>query len=332
MLQVVRELQELVNPFVDRPGNAQADASFGNRALGLGNGRMVRGGEDRPRRLPLSIDWCRGARLAAQNPQPDHRGNSAGFRAEAPRQQIAAQAARSLDRWHLPRLPGTLYEVRALPSHLLFDVAAPLYDWFTAQQPWRESCRRIAAHLPERQAPRVLDLAAGPGVSSIAIARARPDARLVALDRASRMVRRARRAVHRAGLGWQISVLCADVLRVPFADGAFDGCTGHSVLYLLPDQRGALLEVARVLRPGGRAIFMEPHEQRPPLAEVVASRGGLRFLVSVALWRAFSRLHGRYTPGRFQQEFTHAGLRPLGCEQVMGGLGLIGWAEKPVAE
>src|ERR687893_1989218 len=75
----------------------------------------------------------------------------------------------------------------------LFNLGADLYGWFTAQPTWRASCARMAALLPPEPGIRVADLGCGPGVSAIEIARRRPDARVVGLDRARRMLTEARR-------------------------------------------------------------------------------------------------------------------------------------------
>ena len=47
-----------------------------------------------------------------------------------------------------------------------------------------------------------------------------------------------------------------------FADGTFDYVFGNGILHHLVLQK-AYQEVARVLKPGGRAFFMEPMEQNP---------------------------------------------------------------------
>lgn len=56
---------------------------------------------------------------------------------------------------------------------------------------------------------------------------------------------------------------CAAEL-LPFPDGAFDAVLGKQILHHL-DMKIAVPEIARVLRPGGRAVFLEPLIHNPIL-------------------------------------------------------------------
>jgi len=63
------------------------------------------------------------------------------------------------------------------------------------------------------------------------------------------MVRSAGERLRDAG---DFALLVADAQTLPFADGAFDAVIANHMLYHVPDRAGALREVRRVLRPGGR--------------------------------------------------------------------------------
>lgn len=52
-------------------------------------------------------------------------------------------------------------------------------------------------------------------------------------------------------------VVDATTERLPFADGAFDAVVATFVLCSVTDQARALAEIRRVLRPGGRFVFLE---------------------------------------------------------------------------
>lgn len=57
-------------------------------------------------------------------------------------------------------------------------------------------------------------------------------------------------------------VVAAPAERLPFADASFDTAVATLVLCTVPDPPAALAELARVLRPGGRLLFIE-HVRSP---------------------------------------------------------------------
>src|ERR1043166_9295318 len=135
-----------------------------------------------------------------------------------------------------------------LRSGLLFDAVALPYDLLTRPPVWERHCAQMAAELPAG-ARRILDLGCGPGVSTKFLP---PGA--IGGDYAISMLHRARRRRP------TVPFVALDGAALPLRTASVDAVTFHSVLYLLPDQRGALREVFRVLRPGGRAILLEPRE------------------------------------------------------------------------
>ena len=52
------------------------------------------------------------------------------------------------------------------------------------------------------------------------------------------------------------------------------------------------------------------------------------FLISVALWRPYSKLHGRLDENNFPATLARAGFHHTGTELALGGLGIIGCGEK----
>ena len=212
----------------------------------------------------------------------------------------------------------------------IFDLFADVYAWFTAQPTWRASCAAMAARLPAGEGLRVADLGCGPGVSTIQVARRRPHDRVVGLDFARRMLLEARRRARADGQpANRITWLRADAVALPFRDASLDALTGHSFLYLLPDQPAALAEMRRVLRPGGRLVLMEPHARPATPRQVLGISRDVRHIVSTALWRPFSRLHCRYTTSSLPATLTGAGFVGCQAEEVIGGLGVLGWGDRP---
>ena len=176
----------------------------------------------------------------------------------------------------------------------------------------------------------IVDLGCGPGVSTFELARHLPNARLIGVDIAPRMLSEARRRRRTARLAsHRISWLRADGARLPLQPASVDACTGHSFLYLVADRRGVLGEVQRVLKPGGKLVLMEPNERGATVAQMLGVSRDPRHLLSVGLWRPFSRLHGRFSPATLTQTLERAGFVNCHVTETLGGLGLIASATAP---
>lgn len=98
----------------------------------------------------------------------------------------------------------------------------------------------------------VLDVATGPGV--IAIKLAPRVARVVAIDFAAAMIERLRSHVSREGLT-NVETHVMDGSALSFSDGSFDAAISMFGIFLFSDRPRGLAEMARVVRPGGRALF-----------------------------------------------------------------------------
>src|SRR4051795_7042315 len=98
----------------------------------------------------------------------------------------------------------------------MFDRIAPVYDAMnrTMTAGLDRRWRRITAEAVVRPGDEVLDACCGTG--DLAIACARAGARVTGLDFSERMLERARRKAP------QLEWVTGDLLRLPFADAAFD--------------------------------------------------------------------------------------------------------------
>ena len=135
-------------------------------------------------------------------------------------------------RWHLA---GTAPEIYA--EHLVPAVFAP----------WAPVLLDAAAvgigHT-------VLDVACGTGVvAAAAVERVGPSGAVTGVDINPGMIAVAART---RGVRWAQ----ADAARLPFPDGGFDRVLCQAGLQFVPDRLGALREMRRVLRPGGRVALL----------------------------------------------------------------------------
>ena len=134
----------------------------------------------------------------------------------------------------------------------MFDGVAQRYDLtntvlsFGQDRGWRRATRTALALRPGE---RVLDVGAGTGVSTEELARS--GAYAVGADLSIGMLQAGRRARP------AVPLLAGDALKLPFPDGAFDAVTISFALRNVTDVDGALGELARVTRPGGRLVVCE---------------------------------------------------------------------------
>jgi ubiquinone/menaquinone biosynthesis C-methylase UbiE len=212
--------------------------------------------------------------------------------------------------------------VGRLYARFAFGRAAAVYDLLTDHPAWRDDCRAMAALVP---GPRVLDLGVGPGTSALEMWRADPTRRHFGLDLSAPMLRLARARAD--ALGLPLPLVRADALRLPFRDGAIDGATGHSILYLLDDPAAALAEVRRALRPGGGVAFLEPRAGAAAVGRALAE-GGPRHALAMTLWRGMSRLHRRFDEVSLAQLLAAAGLEGARAWPVLSGFGVMATASR----
>ncbi|MFF8830729.1 demethylmenaquinone methyltransferase [Streptomyces sp. NPDC015131] len=134
----------------------------------------------------------------------------------------------------------------------MFDDVAANYDLTNdvlslgQDRRWR---KEVARAVGARAGDKVLDLAAGTGTSSLPFARA--GAFVVPCDFSLGMLREGKKRHP-----W-LPLTAGDATRLPFRDGVFDAVTISFGLRNVQDTEGALRELYRVTRPGGRVVICE---------------------------------------------------------------------------
>lgn len=121
--------------------------------------------------------------------------------------------------------------------------------------------RPAFAKLGDLRGKHVLDYGCGHGMAAVVLARA--GATVTAFDLSPGYVAEARERA--AANGVSISCTVADAEELPFPDAAFDAVWGNAILHHL-DLTRAGRELARVLTPGGVAVFCEPWGGNPALS------------------------------------------------------------------
>lgn len=89
-----------------------------------------------------------------------------------------------------------------------------------------------------------------------------------------------------------------DLEKLPFHDNSFDICFCGWVLHHFPDINGVVVELTRVLKPGGRIILVEPNESN------LAMRFS-RFIEDLPLLRRWILRAGWDTPNRTITKHQH---------------------------
>jgi SAM-dependent methyltransferase len=133
-----------------------------------------------------------------------------------------------------------------------------------------------------------------------------PDAvtELVLAEPDPHMVKRLRPRVKEAGI--DAVVVEAPAERLPFEDASFDTAVYTLVLCTVPDQAAALAETTRILKPGGKLLFVEHVRAKDP---------------GLARWQ--DRLHG---PWKFFADGCHCN------RDTMAGIEAAGFAVEASSE
>ncbi len=140
----------------------------------------------------------------------------------------------------------------------MFDRIAPRYDLMNRlmtagrDRAWR---RAVAEAADVAAGESALDCCTGTGDLAFDLADRVPGGSVVGVDFSAEMLRRAGAKVGtRADI---VSFVQGDVLDLPFPDSCFDAATVAFGIRNVEDLDSALVEMARVVKPGGRVALLE---------------------------------------------------------------------------
>jgi demethylmenaquinone methyltransferase/2-methoxy-6-polyprenyl-1,4-benzoquinol methylase len=148
-------------------------------------------------------------------------------------------------------------ERKARAVEEMFDRIAPRYELVNRVMTlgldagWR---RRAVRELQLEPGAQVIDVGCGTGDLCRVLGRAR--LRAVGIDMAAGMLAKAHTAA---------PLVRADALHLPIRDAALDGAVSGFALRNVVDIAACFREAARVIRPGGRAVFLEVSEPPNPV-------------------------------------------------------------------
>lgn len=125
------------------------------------------------------------------------------------------------------------------------------YERYMVPLLFRPYAELLARRAVEFRPSRILETAAGTGVVTAALARALPDAEIVATDLNQAMLDVAATRVKSAN----VSFRQADALELPFGDGEFDLVACQFGVMFYPDKVQGNAEARRVLRDGGHYLL-----------------------------------------------------------------------------
>jgi demethylmenaquinone methyltransferase/2-methoxy-6-polyprenyl-1,4-benzoquinol methylase len=203
---------------------------------------------------------------------------------------------------------------------------------------WR---REMVDHVAHADPGSVIDVATGPAGVALQLA-TRTNAWVTGIDLSTDMLGQGRRNVRGASLDDRITFVLGKGEQLPFADGSFDAMTFTYLLRYVEAPAATLVELARVVRPGGVIANLE--FAVPPNA---FWRWMWRLYTRAVLPVAGAALGGRpwYDVGRFLgpniedhyrrfpiadhlDAWTAAGIEDIGIRTMSLGGGVVMWGRK----
>lgn len=163
--------------------------------------------------------------------------------------------------------PRRFDELRADPEAIrnFFDRVGPrFYTWYFALMGYRSSLRYFWRHnfarMELREGAKVLDSGIGTGFLTISLLRECPShvtmTSITGLDFSPGMLVGLKRNLEAHGFEDRVTPHLGDMCQMPFSDESFDFVMTSEAMEYLPDVEDGISECVRVLRPGGKFLFI----------------------------------------------------------------------------
>jgi demethylmenaquinone methyltransferase/2-methoxy-6-polyprenyl-1,4-benzoquinol methylase len=223
-----------------------------------------------------------------------------------------------------------------------YDLLAEVLS-FGQNRRWRHAMVDAALRVNPRPV-RVLDVATGTaGVALHWTDRAPVD--VTGIDLTEQMLRRGRENVARKHRDGRIRLLQGNAEKMPFPDASFDSVTFTYLLRYVQDPAATMVELARVLKPGGALASLEfavPPNRAWHAAWVGYTRGVLPVAGRISggrEWENVGSFLGPSISGHYEQHpvesivkyWRDAGLEQVGVRRMSLGGGLVMWGRKEQA-
>lgn len=195
----------------------------------------------------------------------------------------------------------------------IFSAIAPEYDRFNRlssmgiDRSWRRRTVKLAGL---KRTSHVLDLAAGTGDLTLALARLGSPASVLSTDFVPEMLEVGKAKATEYEGETPIDFAVVDAQDLPFGSDSYDVVTIAFGVRNLPDRAANFREVHRVLRPGGRYVILE--FSRPPFAP-------FRALYYFYLNAVIPTLGGMLTKDRPSFEYLSASIRAFPGQVALAG-------------
>jgi ubiquinone/menaquinone biosynthesis C-methylase UbiE len=188
---------------------------------------------------------------------------------------------------------------------IYYNIFSHFYDLFIKWHSHndRDETRRFlvdSAELKDKIRPRVLDICCGTGSVVLSFAELFSDILAIGYDFSFGMLHRAKAK----DLSDKVIFIMGDAASLSFADDYFDiVCCSHALYELKGrDRKKALLEMKRVVKPGGKVLIMEHEVPRKKLVKI------LFYIRMLMMGPTDSREFLRKGISPFKEIFTHVAI------------------------